>query len=159
MLPPPVNSILTDPDFGSTILRVTDQNSNFLYRGGYLRTEGSGSSNMWSADTGKVYVIGEGGSTLAFGFDPSTMAVSSLPHASSGQALRVPLRAGGSFSFTDSDLMYGTVDETPLKISSYRFSSGVISTVVDTTTCGVQPPLIPSPKTRSDDDVVTSLDD
>src|SRR4029077_4913882 len=73
MLPPPVNSTFADPDFGSTMVRVTDQHSNFLHRDGYLRTEGSGSSNMWSADTRKFYVIGQGGSTLAYAFDPSTM--------------------------------------------------------------------------------------
>src|SRR5580700_545469 len=101
MAPPPVNLPFTDPDFGSTMVRVTDEHSNFLYPGGYLLTEGSGSSNLWSADTSKFYVIGQGGSTLAYSFSPSTMTVGSLPNASLGKALHVPLRAGGSFSFID----------------------------------------------------------
>jgi hypothetical protein len=58
MLPPPVNEPFTDPDFGSTMVRVTDENSDFLRPGGYLRTEASGTSNMWSADTSKFYVLG-----------------------------------------------------------------------------------------------------
>jgi hypothetical protein len=37
--------------------------------------------------------------------------------------------------------------------------AGVTSTVVDTTTCGAQPPLVPGSQTRSDDDVTASLDD
>jgi hypothetical protein len=159
MPPPPVNLTFTDPDFGSTMVRVTDQNFHFLHPGWFLRTEGSGTANMWSADTSKFYVVGQGGVTFAYSFSPSTMNIGSLPNASPGQALHVPLRAGGSFSFTDSDLMYGTTNTSPLKISSYRFSSGVTSTVVDTTTCGAQPPIIPGPKTVSDDDVTPSLDD
>ena len=159
MSPPPVNSPFTDPDFGSTMVRVTDEHSHFLHPGWFLRTEGGGTANMWSADTQKFYVIGQGGVTLAYSFSPSTMKIGSLPNARPGQALRVPLRAAGSFSFTDSDLMYGTMSASPLKISSYRFSSGVVSTVVDTTTCGAQPPIIPGPRVLSDDDVTPSLDD
>src|ERR1700722_6461364 len=66
---------------------------------------------------------------------------------------------GGSFSFLNSDLLYGTTDATPLTISSYRFSTGDVESVIDTTTCGAQPPMIPGPSTRSDDDVTPSLDD
>jgi hypothetical protein len=141
------------------MVRVTDQNSDFLHPGGYLRTEGGGTANMWSADSSKFYVIGQGGSVLAYSFNPSTMKIGSLSTATPGQGLHVPLRGGGSFSFTDSDLMYGTTNISLLAISSYRFSTGVTSVVLDTTTCGVQPPLVPGPKTRSDDDVTPSLDD
>jgi hypothetical protein len=159
MSPPAVNSTFTDPDFGSTMVRVTDQTSNFSYRGGYVRTEETGSSNMWSADTSKFYVIGEGGVALAYSFNPLTMNLGSLPNATPGQALYVPLRPGASFSFTDSNVIYGTTGASPLKISSYSFSTGVTSTVVDTTTCGAQPPIISGPKTLNDDDVTPSLDD
>jgi hypothetical protein len=127
MSPPPVNSPFIDPDFGSKMVRVTDQNSDFLHPGGYLRTEGGGTANMWSADSSKFYVLGQGGSVLAYSFNPSTMNIGSLPTATAGQGLHVPLRGGGSFSFTDSDLMYGTTDARPLAISSYRFSTGVTS--------------------------------
>jgi hypothetical protein len=159
MSPPPINTTFTDPDFGSTMIRVTDQNSHLLHPGWFLMTEGSGKANMWSADTSKFYVIGQGGVTLAYSFSPSTMKIGSLSNASPGQALHVPLWAGGSFSFIDPDLMYGTNSTSPLKISSYRFSTGVLSTVVDTTACGAQPPIIPGPKTLSDADVTPSLDD
>jgi hypothetical protein len=159
MAPPPANTPFTDPDFGSTMVRVTDEHSDFTYPGGYLLTEGSGSANMWSADTSKFYVIGQGGSTLAYSFSPSTMIIGSLPNATLGKALHVPLRAGGSFSFIDSDVLYGTTDATPLIVSSYRFSTGDIESVIDTTTCGTQPPMIPGPSTRSDDDVTPSRDD
>jgi len=160
MVPPPaVNVLFHDPDFGSSMVRVTDEHSNFRRPGGYLRTEGSGTANMWSADNRKFYVIGEGGVTLAYSFNPASMHVGSLPRAIPGQALLVPIRAGGSFSFKDPDLIYGTTSSNPLVISSYRFSTAVTSRVVDTTTCGLQPQLVPGPQTRSDDDVTPSLDD
>lgn len=159
MAPPPVNTPFTDPDFGSQMLRVTDETSDFEHPGGFVRTEGTGTANMWSSDTGKFYVIAEGAAPLAYAFNPATFTVSSLPGALPGQGLALPLRAGGSFSFTDPDVMYGTVESNLLTISSYRFSTGAVSSVIDTTACGVQPPLVPGPQVRSDDDVTPSLDD
>jgi hypothetical protein len=160
MTPPPaVNVPFVDPDFGSHMVRATDETSQFLHPGGYLRTEASGSANMWSSDASKFYVIAEGGTTLAYRFAPSTMNIGSLPRAAPGKALVVPLRAGGSFSFTDPDLMYGTNDNNVLEITSYRFSTGTLTPLIDTTTCGIEPPLVPGPGVRSGDDVTPSLDD
>lgn len=156
MAPPPINTPFSDPDFGSQMVRVTDETT---HAGGYVRTEAGGIANMWSVDTQKFYVIGEGGVALAYAFNPSTLSISSLPGATPGQGLRLPLRAGGSFSFVDPDLMYGTVESSLLTISSYRFSTGTVTPVIDTTTCGAQPPLVPGPQVRSDDDVTPSLDD
>jgi hypothetical protein len=76
---PMVNVPFVDPDFGSQMVRVTDESSQFLHPGRYLRTEASGSANMWSSDSSKFYVIGEGGVTLAFSFDPLTMNIGSPP--------------------------------------------------------------------------------
>ncbi len=159
MRPPMVNIPFVDPDFGSQMVRVTDETSQYLHPGGYLRTEASGTANMWSSDGQKFYVIGEGGVTLVYSFDPMTMKIGSPPGATPGQALFVPLRAGGSFSFTDPDLIYGTNHGNDLEITSYRFSTGTLTPVIDTTKCSVQPPLIPGPKVQSDDDVTPSLDD
>jgi hypothetical protein len=159
MLPPARNVVFTDPDFGSSMVRATDATTNFKLPGTYLRTGASGEENEWSADTKKFYVLGKGGQDLVFAFDPSTMAISSLPNATSGMALLVPLRPGPSFSFVDPDLIYGTTNEDTLTITSYRFSTGVSTPVLDTRTCGVQPPLGSGPKVRSDDDVSLSADD
>lgn len=159
MVPPLRNTPFLDPDFGSQMVRATDETSNFMKAGGYVRTEASGAANMWSSDTGKFYVIGEGGVSLAYAFNPSTLNISSLPGATPGQALVLPLRKGGSFSFTDPDLMYGTVESSVLTISSYRFSTGIVTPVIDTTTCGTQPPLVKNPQVLSADDVTPTLDD
>ena len=159
MLPPPRNVVFADPDFGSSIVRATDASTNIELSGTFLRTEGSGEANEWSADTRKFYVIDKGGQSLVFAFDPATMAISSLPNAMPGQGLLLPLRAGASFSFKDPDLIYGTSDSDTLTIRSYDFSTGTSTAVIDTTTCGLQPPLVSGPSVVSDDDVTPSLDD
>ena len=158
MSPPARNVVFTDPDFGSTMVRATDPSTNFVLPGTFLGTEGSGEANEWSADTRKFYVLGEGGQVLAFAFDPATMAITSLPRANPGQGLLLPLRPG-SFSFVDTDLIYATSDPDTLTIKSYRFSTGIATPVIDTRTCGVQPPLGSGPSVVSDDDVTPSLDD
>jgi hypothetical protein len=158
MLPPPINVVFNDPDFGSLMVRATDATTNFKLPGTFLRTEASGVANEWSSDGKKFYVLGKGGQDLVFGFDPSTMAVSTLPQAG-GKGMLLPLRPGPTFSFVDSDLIYGTTSQEPLTITSYRFSTGISTPIVDTKTCGVQPPLGSGPSVLSDDDVSLSLDD
>lgn len=157
MLPPATGVVFADPDFGSAMVRATDATTHFKHPGYYLRTEGSGEANEWSIDNKKFYLMGAGGWLFAFAFNPSTMAISSLPGAVPGRALVLPLRPGPSFSFVDSDLLYGTTSQNPLTITSYRFSTAAMSTVIDTRTCGVQPPLGPS--VVSDDDVSLSAND
>lgn len=87
------------------------------------------------------------------------MTVSSLPNAQPGQALLLPLRPGPTFSFADPDLIYGTIGANPLTITSYRFSTNALTPVLDTRTCGVQPPLGTGPHVVSDDDVSLSFGD
>jgi len=159
--PPPVNMPFSDPDFGSPMVRATDETTNFLHLGSYLRNAASGDANEWSVDGSKFYVVGEGDVELAFGYDPSTMAISSLPGATPGQGLQLPLRAGSAFSFVDPDLIYGTTNRTQLTITGYRFSTATSSTIIDTTTCGTQPPLEQGKghAVVSDDDITLSAND
>ena len=159
MSPPARNIVFADPDFGSHMVRATDETTNFKFPGTALGTEASGEGNEWSADTKKFYVMGYGGRVFAFAFSPSSMAISSLPNAGLGQGLLLPLRPNPSFSFVDPDLIYGTTSADPLTITSYRFSTGVSTPVIDTRSCGVQPPLGSGPSVVSDDDVSLSLND
>lgn len=143
------------------MVRVTDATTNSNPQGNFFRTEASGSQNAWSADSSKFYFLDDGGRTLAFAFDPSTMRVSSLPGAKAGQPLNVPLRPGATFSFVDSDLIYGTVSRTPLTIEAYRFSTGKSMPIVDTTTCGTVPAIGTGsgPMNSTEDDLSLSLSD
>lgn len=161
MDPPPVNVVFTDPDFGSPMVRVTDQTTDYVHPTSYLRNAGLGDANEWSMDASKFYVVGSGGEELAFGFTPSTMAIRSLPGAAPGKGLLLPLNPGSAFSFVDPDLIYGTKAPAPLTITAYRFSTGTSSTVIDTTTCETQPPLVAGKghSVTSDDDITLSTND
>jgi hypothetical protein len=161
MAPPPVNMVFNDPDFGSLMVRATDETTNFVHPGTYLRTAAAGEANEWNVDASKFYVVGYGDVELAFGFDPSTMTISSLPGAAPGQGLLLPLRAGSAFSFVDPDFIYGTTDLTTLTITGYRFSTATSTTVIDTTTCRTQPPLMKGEghSVVSDDDITLSIND
>jgi hypothetical protein len=156
---PDPNVVFTDPDFGSSMVRVTDASTNFRLPNTFLITNGSGEANEWSKDSTKFYLVGDGGWNYAFAFDPKTMAVSSLPNATPGEALLLPLRAGATFSSVDSDLIYGTSDPDTLTIQSYRFSTGITAPVIDTRTCSVQPPLGTGPSVVSDDGISASYND
>jgi hypothetical protein len=158
MAPSPVNQPFNDPDFGSLMVRVTDKNSNPRGPGGTYQAS-VGGTDEWSRDGRKFYVNTGGGSILAFGFDPSTMAILPIGGVQAGQGLLLPLRPDATFSRIDSDLLYGTINVSPLTITSYRFSTNSTSTVIDTTTCGTIPALIPGPGIRSDDDVNLSAGD
>ncbi|MBV8478380.1 MAG: hypothetical protein JOZ36_17110 [Acidobacteria bacterium] len=140
MLPPPVNAPFTDPDFGETIVRITGPSTNgFDPQRTFFRTEASGEENEWNVDSTKFYVFATGGHNLAFGFDPSIMAVRSLPGALPGYGLEIPFGPGPTFSFADPDLIYGTPVQHGLIISSFRFSTRQIVPIIDTTTCGTVP--------------------
>lgn len=157
MLPPPVNTVFKEPDFGTSMIRVTNQNTNPTVPLSYFYNS-AGSTNEWSADGRKFFVIGQNAIDLAFAFDPATMAISSLPPAPSGQGLRLPLRPDATFSFVDSDLMFGTTFAAPLTISQYRFSTNAVTPILDVTTCTTQPPLQKG-NNFSSDGMATSADD
>lgn len=157
MSPPPRNLPFKDPDFGSDMIRATDETTNYIFPGTSLSTDGTGKENFWSADATKFYVMGDTGRDFAFAFDPTTMNISSLPNAQPGQGLLLPLGPGATFSFSDPDLIYGA--SKALVIASYRFSISTTSTVIDTRTCGLQPALGSGPDVQNDEDVSLSLDD
>ena len=140
------------------MVRVTDENSNPFHPNGYFRTTSTGGANTWSSNGRKFYVVAEG-RTLAYSFDRQRMTIGSLPGAKPGKGLPVPIGPEGSFSFTDPDLIYGTNPSNSLQIISYRFSTRALSLVLDTSTCGMQPPLIPGPQVSGGADVTPSLDD
>jgi hypothetical protein len=156
MLPPPVRTVFTDPDFGSSMVRVTNRSTDSTRFGSFFHNP-HGSANAWSADGRKFYLIRQDEFNLAFGFDPATMRVRSLPGAGPNQGFRIPLRPGPTFSSVDPDLMFGTLPKAPLTIASYRFSTGKTSMLLDTTTCETRPAL--APNVYSDYIMTASADD
>ena len=157
MAPPVVNTVFQDPDFGALIVRATDGNTNPKQLNGYFRNPET-EKNAWSADVRKFFLVGEGQNALAFSFDPSTMLISPLPGAGTGGGFAIPLHPGPTFSFVDPDLMYGVLKGAPLTIANFRFSTGAVTPLFDTTTCGMQPPLVAGPHVNSSD-ISISADD
>lgn len=154
---PPVNVVVADPDFDEPIVRVTDENTDPTRPGAFFQTSSIGQQNTWSADSRKFIVRREGSAILPFSFDPSTMAVQRLQDPNAHDPLTLPFTEGPTFSYRDPDLIYGTADGDFLTVKSYRFSTGKISTVLDTRTCGVQPPL--NPRATNGADLTVSADD
>jgi hypothetical protein len=156
-MPVPVrNHVFPDPDFGSLIVRASDETTN-AFPNGYLRNSGSGEANAWNANGTMFYAIGQGGRPYVFGFRPATMRIVSPTNPNSDTPLALPLRPGPTFSATDPDLIYGTTSLRPLAINSFRISTGMMNTVVDAATCGTHPAINPS--SVSDDSVSVSADD
>jgi len=156
---PRVNKVFRDPDFGSLMVRATDETTYSRHPNGYFRSPAVGEKNTWSADNKKFYFIGDG-NALAFAFDPSTMKISSLPGATAGQPLVLPLGPSPMFSFVDPDLAYGTSNTKPFTISEYRFSTNTATPLIDTTTCGLQPSLDTTNRlVRTNEDVSLSSND
>jgi hypothetical protein len=139
MAPLSLNTVFRDPDFGAPMVRVTGDNTNPRDLHSYFRTP---AANAWSADGRKFFLVGEEANALAFGFNPATMHISALPGAGSGGAFSIPLHAGPTFSHVDPDLMYGTLRHAGLTLATFRFSTGVVTPLFDTTTCGTQPALV-----------------
>src|SRR5258707_11113362 len=148
MAPPPINTVFQDPDFGALMVRATDDNTNPKVLHSYFRNPES-EKNAWSADSRKFFLVSQQNKPLAFGFDPSTMLISALPGAGAGGGFTIPLHAGPTFSFVDPDLMYGTMAHASLTMASFRFSTGAVTPLIDTTTCGTQPPLVAGPNVTS----------
>lgn len=150
MVPPPINTMFQDPDFGAFMVRVTDDNTDPKNLHSVFRNP-EGVKNAWSSDGRKFFVVGPATNPLAFGFDPSTMRISALPGAGAGGAFPIPLYPGPTFSLIDPDLMYGTLGHASLTIANFRFSTGAVTPLFDTTTCGMQPPLVAGPRVTSSD--------
>jgi hypothetical protein len=76
MLPPAVNTVFSDPDFLTSMVRVTDPNTDPTHSGAFFFNP-TGMASGWSADGKKVHLLREDAVLLAFGFDPTTMTVHS----------------------------------------------------------------------------------
>lgn len=82
------NTIVTDPDFGNRIVRITDANTNpeapFKNRTYETAASGSADENLWNVDSTLFIVQDSGSNSYPFSFNPSTlqaarMYVSSFP--------------------------------------------------------------------------------
>jgi hypothetical protein len=97
----PANSVITDPTFGSRILRVTDQNTK---SGRSFISIDAGFFRAWNADSTAIKLTGPQGDGYWLEFNPTTFKVgdgSSIPTVHS-----VPFGATWEWSMVDPNIMY-----------------------------------------------------
>jgi len=123
-----------DPVFGSTLLRVTDAKTRPDVTGSSWYTPSSAETNAWNTNSTMFYVAGSGGEQIPFSFDPVTMTASRIGDTTNPRGgLVLGFNSEPAFSFLDSDLIYGVINDTQL--SSYRFSTATFTLLHDETTC------------------------
>ena len=113
----PANSLISDPTFGSNILRVTDQNTN----GGesFISIDG-GNFRAWNANSTAIKLTGPHGDGYWLEFDPDTIKVGD---GSSHPALHpVSFGARWEWSTVDPDVIYFLNGN---QIAAYNKSTGV----------------------------------
>lgn len=130
----PVGTIITDPVFGSRVMRVTDPN---VYAGAVNASFGgpsAGYQNQWSANATKFYVIGSSGGIGLYSFNASTMTHARI--AGSGDN-GLQISSGGcepQFSYNDDAIIYCTGENathhTPI-IRAFNFSGQTYTNLLD----------------------------
>jgi hypothetical protein len=117
------NTIITDPNFGNRIVRITDANTNpssiYINRSYMTADSGSADENLWNLDSTLFVVQDTGSQGYPYTFNPITMQaarmyVSSLP-ATNG----LKLNNGGVWSHVNSNLLYTHVGTA---INKYDFT-------------------------------------
>ena len=124
----PSGSVISDPTFGSRILRVTDTRSDPKQSGRPLFTPSSAEQNSWNKDSTMFYVTTSGGQFLLHDFNPAAMASSPArnPNLNWG--------AEPQFSFVRTNLLYG-MNRRATVFEQYDTSSGRVTEVNDPSKC------------------------
>jgi hypothetical protein len=121
-------SIITDPAFGSRIVRATDEGDDPQRRARSLMTPASGEQNAWNATSTNFYVVTAGGGFQLYDFVPSTLSVRMR------KSLDLGWRTEPQFSFSHPNLLFGTTSGRP-ELQQYDLSTGKVSTVDDPGRC------------------------
>jgi Putative Ig domain len=110
------NTIVTDPNFGNRIVRITDANTNpaarFKNRTFVTTSSGSADDNLWNIDSTLFTVQDTGTNTYLYSFNPSTLQAARM-YASSFPATKgLVLPVSSNWSRVNSNVLYtdsGTV--------------------------------------------------
>jgi len=138
-VPPKANQVFHDPEFGSRMVRATDERGvDGNLQGFSFISNSSAEINEWGKFDPKLgpnggyyfYVMTGGGGAVLFSMDASLMQVT--PHCGSFRTCR--MRAGGTFSYVDPHILYGEFDANNL-ITSYDVAKGKQATVYDFAKC------------------------
>ncbi|MGA7442038.1 MAG: hypothetical protein WBW82_07705, partial [Candidatus Sulfotelmatobacter sp.] len=124
----PSGSIISDPTFGSRILRVTDGRSDPVQAGRPLFTPASAEQNSWNKDSTMFYVNTSGGSLLLYDFDPATIT------ARQAGTPKRDLGGEPEFSFLRANILYG-MNRRERVLEQYDTSSGRVADINDPSKC------------------------
>ena len=117
------NTIVTDPDFGNRIVRITDANTNpeATFKNRTFVTAGSGSTddNLWNIDSTLLIVEDTGSNAYPFSFNPSTLQAARMYVSSFPTTNGLRLSNSGIWSHVSPNVLY-TYGGTA--ISKYDFT-------------------------------------
>lgn len=115
-------SIITDPSFGSRVVRVTDPKSDRQGKGRSMMTPSSSEQNSWNLDSTRFYVLTPGGEDILYQFDPSSMKLRE------GEIMRLGWMPEPQFSYTNPDLIYG-INNRVRGFEQYDIGNGKVETL------------------------------
>jgi hypothetical protein len=125
----PAGSVVKDPVYGTSIVRLTDPTTiaaNLSFR---VANEFWG--NDWNTDATLFYMQASNGAFLPFTWDPVKLVAARVPDKTTpGSPLKMPLAPGG-FSRTSPSLFYGM---KALTIEQYDFTTQSATPIVDLAT-------------------------
>ena len=117
------NTIVTDPDFGNHIVRITDANTDtnptFINRTYETTSSGSADENIWNLDSTLLMVQDTGAGGYPFSFNPTTMQAARLYVSSFPTTNGMKVSGGGIWSHINSNLLYS---DSGTAISMYDFT-------------------------------------
>jgi len=104
------NTIVTDPDFGNRIVRITDANTNpdptFKNRTYMADAGGSADDNLFNTDSTLLLVQDSGSNAYPFTFNPSTLQAARMYVASFPSTNGLQLTVGGNWSRVNPNILY-----------------------------------------------------
>ena len=124
----PAGSILSDPTFGSRIVRATDTKTDSRRPSEPYSTPSAAEQNSWNTDSLKFYVRGLDGVLELFDFNPSTMAVHPIG------VPNVSWIGEPQFSYSQASILYGIARGRPM-FQQYDISTNRTTDVHDVSKC------------------------
>jgi hypothetical protein len=124
----PAGSRITDPTFGTRILRVTDGNTRpDRLRRSFGPPSGS-EQNTWNVDSTIFFLGGTNGEMLPYSFDKATMTATRMGDRNNGSGGMMLNIAKCEFSFMDKNIIYG-LGGNGRTFMQYNFQTGAYTTL------------------------------
>jgi hypothetical protein len=123
--PPAKGASITDPQFGTTIWRLTDGDTDAVGGNGSYHTTSSASNIVWNKTSTRCYITSGGGAVMPYAI------------AATGEPTRIgttlSFQGEPIFSFTNPDILYGisTSAADQHTIKQYNFGNSTYTDILD----------------------------